>query len=757
MNAKKIKSVLSVLMSCTMLFSSIPVSGYAVYENSGITISDYNMPSEIEEGKYFVIKGKLTSEKTIKNICVKISRLNHHVEQEVIKEVNAKEYDLKDIDDFVYFDILAKGRYIYTVEASFEDGNYVNVMQSVFTVGNPSGSGISYENEAFPPELVEKGKSFIVKCDIVSVQDLDYVSSMIYEGDGNIEDKVVRSYLKENIKSDKFSLKDDGVFDLGTLDAGIYTYTLDAGDYDDYTVNVKKIKFEVRENTGIKVENKNLPSGEVALGRDFPVSYDIVSESGFTEVYSSITKEAGNNENPVIWENEKSFESEKKKYTVSEENNNSFNLNKLTEGNYKFTIGAKDVFGHDVIIEDFDFVVKKAPTYSKIEISNYDVPSGILKKGSFFNLKGDITSKYNIKSISSRICLRNGETVQEKKVSPNSTTYTIFPEIDYGMFFDKLDTGKYTYIIDAEDEKGYKINLIQSDFEINDVSGDSKIEILDYSVPSGTLKKGSFFNLKGNITSKYNVKSISSRICLQNGQTVQEKKVSPNSTTYTIFPEIDDGMFFDKLDTGKYTYIIDAEDEKGYKVTLVKSDFEVNDVSGDSKIEISDYSVPSGNLKKGSFFNLKGNITSKYNIKNISSRICLRNGETVQEKKVSPNSTTYTIFPEIDYGMFFDKLGTGKYTYIIDAEDEKGYKINLIKSDFEVGNIREIKGDANIDGKVDVADVVAVASYVGNSDANMLEPLGIENGDVHNSGNGLDANDALAIQQYIAKMIEFDN
>lgn len=62
-------------------------------------------------------------------------------------------------------------------------------------------------------------------------------------------------------------------------------------------------------------------------------------------------------------------------------------------------------------------------------------------------------------------------------------------------------------------------------------------------------------------------------------------------------------------------------------------------------------------------------------------------------------------------------------------------------------------GDANNDKKVDVADVVAVASYVGNSAGNPIDEKGVKNSDVHNTGDGLTANDALVIQQYLAKIV----
>ncbi|MDY4414825.1 MAG: glycoside hydrolase family 44 protein [Ruminococcus sp.] len=61
-------------------------------------------------------------------------------------------------------------------------------------------------------------------------------------------------------------------------------------------------------------------------------------------------------------------------------------------------------------------------------------------------------------------------------------------------------------------------------------------------------------------------------------------------------------------------------------------------------------------------------------------------------------------------------------------------------------------GDANGDGSVDIADVIAIAAYVANPSQNSLSSAQISNADVHNSGDGLTANDALKIQQYLANI-----
>ncbi|MDY4412832.1 MAG: dockerin type I repeat-containing protein, partial [Ruminococcus sp.] len=177
-------------------------------------------------------------------------------------------------------------------------------------------------------------------------------------------------------------------------------------------------------------------------------------------------------------------------------------------------------------------------------------------------------------------------------------------------------------------------------------------------------------------------------------------------------------------------------------------------VESDSEITISGSTMPTGVLEEGSIFNLRGNISSRYNLKSVDAEIRLRNTDkTVQYISVIPDTTTYNIYPDIDYAMIFNELQRGSYTYILNAEDINGYKVNLIKSDFQVGNIEKIAGDSNIDGKIDVADVVAIASYVADSENNILDYMGIINADVQGDGDGLTAGDALAIQQYLAGII----
>jgi len=105
-------------------------------------------------------------------------------------------------------------------------------------------------------------------------------------------------------------------------------------------------------------------------------------------------------------------------------------------------------------------------------------------------------------------------------------------------------------------------------------------------------------------------------------------------------------------------------------------------------------------------------------------------------------TVSFTAPNNLDYisGKIVYNFSEPSYTYSVD------YKSNPPEPEI-------LKGDATGDGKIDSADVVAVAAYVGNPEKNPLDIQEIANSDVHNTGDGLTANDALMIQQYLAKII----
>ena len=62
-------------------------------------------------------------------------------------------------------------------------------------------------------------------------------------------------------------------------------------------------------------------------------------------------------------------------------------------------------------------------------------------------------------------------------------------------------------------------------------------------------------------------------------------------------------------------------------------------------------------------------------------------------------------------------------------------------------------GDANCDNIVNISDVVSTTAFISNSTKNVLSKQGELNADVHENGNGLNANDAYTIQQRATEVI----
>ena len=69
------------------------------------------------------------------------------------------------------------------------------------------------------------------------------------------------------------------------------------------------------------------------------------------------------------------------------------------------------------------------------------------------------------------------------------------------------------------------------------------------------------------------------------------------------------------------------------------------------------------------------------------------------------------------------------------------------------GNNKTLYGDANLDGKVRMADAVLIMQSLSNPNEYKLEPQGVINADVVGNGDGITSKDALAIQMVDLKLL----
>lgn len=101
------------------------------------------------------------------------------------------------------------------------------------------------------------------------------------------------------------------------------------------------------------------------------------------------------------------------------------------------------------------------------------------------------------------------------------------------------------------------------------------------------------------------------------------------------------------------------------------------------------------------------------------------------------------------YTDYVDSLGGVSTTDIEGFSYENNVKI---LADFE--ETVTVYGDANEDGDVNTADVVAIIQSIGNHDQYALSKQGEINADCYNTGDGITGMDALAIQNLLSNMID---
>jgi len=111
--------------------------------------------------------------------------------------------------------------------------------------------------------------------------------------------------------------------------------------------------------------------------------------------------------------------------------------------------------------------------------------------------------------------------------------------------------------------------------------------------------------------------------------------------------------------------------------------------------------------------------------------------------KIYDNKSTMSSFNGTIYG--YENSTAQAYA------EKYGYNFAVIKDDNT--SDETVAGDANEDGKVTLADCVAVLQYVANSEKYPLSEQGLANSDVYNKGDGVTGMDALTIQRYDSGII----
>lgn len=106
-----------------------------------------------------------------------------------------------------------------------------------------------------------------------------------------------------------------------------------------------------------------------------------------------------------------------------------------------------------------------------------------------------------------------------------------------------------------------------------------------------------------------------------------------------------------------------------------------------SQLKISPTAYPTGSLRKGSYFSLRGTITSNYVLSWVKGEILNANGQAVCSYKQYPETTSFSLLNSgIDYNMTFNTLAVGSYTLRYTAADVSGKTVVWTSPTFTVQN-----------------------------------------------------------------------
>jgi hypothetical protein len=230
------------------------------------------------------------------------------------------------------------------------------------------------------------------------------------------------------------------------------------------TFGVTELTPAAANNSTMQISgHTTIPS--VDIGQYKTVSGTITSSYDFTYINGYILK---SDHKTIVYKGSATaaeLKKNKRKYSLANSNvDRKLYFNKLSAGTYYLKITSKNTNEEAVALVDYKFTVQAKST---LKISNATKPTSITQ-GSYFDLKGSISSNYKLTSVAGKIVTSDGNTVKySKEVVPTGKTFSLYGSaVDRSLLFNKLSTGTYYYKLTAKDASGKSLELINQKFTV---------------------------------------------------------------------------------------------------------------------------------------------------------------------------------------------------------------------------------------------------------------------------------------------------
>lgn len=546
----------------TLVNQKFTVGTVGITEMPVIKISGQSVPGTLKAGAVFYVKGTVTSDKALASVSVGVYDVKGTLKTGKTALVNAKSYDLKNLDAYIAFNILPAGEYYYRIKATNSVGA-VTLIDQKFTIGSEqttTSTAIKILGQSIPGTL-KVGATFSVAGTVTSEKALTNVSVGVYDSNGTM--KTGKSVV---INTKSYNLKNlDAYIKFDVLTDGTYYYRVKATNSAG-TVTLVDQKFTVgtvgTTTPKISISGQSIP-GTLKVGATFSVKGTVTSDKVLTSVLVGVYDSKGTlKTGKTVLVNTKSYDLKNLDAYIT--------FNTLSAGEYYYCIKASNTAGTVTLVnQKFNVTSNQIATSSEIKIAGQSVP-GTLKSGAFFNVTGTVTSEKALTNVSVGVYDANGTLKTGKSILVNTKSYNL-KNLDAYVKFNVLANGIYYYRITATNSSG-TVTLVDQKFTVGTAVTAVTTNISGQSVPS-LLYKGSFFNVKGTVTSNQILTSVLVGVYDANGTLKTGKSILVNAKSYNL-KNLDAYVRFDILAKGQYYYRVQATSASG-AVTLVNQKFTV--------------------------------------------------------------------------------------------------------------------------------------------------------------------------------------
>ena len=563
-----------------------------------LTLTDApEIPEQFEPGESVSVSGIVTSEESdMTLLAVGVYNSDRKFVTGKVLAPNAKSYDISALDEYIAFDSLEEGSYMFAVIATNATFTNKALLTRRFVVGdpetakNPAGAdttaaqtddALTLTDGTVVPDTLEPGETFGVTGTVTSAASaITSLTVGVYDADAQFV--TGKTVTPETESVDLSEL--DAFVEFDSLDEGTYTYAVIASNAANTNSKLYAKKFTIGSGESVSdeiaISGSNDVPAAIEPGTALNVTGTVTSASSdltavTVGVYGADGKfVTGKSINPKT----ASFDLSALDRFVE--------FDRLPAGEYRFAVIASNAALENKTLVNKAFKVSgetvKA-TNGSTDVLTITGASGIpsaLELGAGLSVTGIVNSlTSDLTALTAGVYDANGNFVTGKTINPSAKSYDI-AKLDAYIAFDQLPAGKYTYAVIASNAENTNTTLQSKKFTVGNAETSAPASADGITIDGGTslsasVALGGAVDVTGTVQSaSSNLSAVSAGVYNAKGKLVTGKTVYPDAKSYDL-SALDEDIRFDQLKAGNYSFRVIASNGSNSSITVANQTFTV--------------------------------------------------------------------------------------------------------------------------------------------------------------------------------------